>query len=402
MALVSISPGASKNPSSGHWFWFYRHLYDFQARRGRPGSVTLGPVAAECEHVIGVYRLPFSMRRLLRQFGSLFSDYVRLRAAIRCFPSTEGIIFQFYDGWVNELVFAALLAKRFPRSKFIYNLHWASEWSEIFAEGKHPNSYFGAAVLAVIRDMPENVAVTAETKRLASAVSGRLGRLIPAYPVFAAFEVGALRDWAHRDYDVVFFPQRSDEVVWSLAACRRLELFGFRAAISCREEAWLRGMSDLSDGEKFLPRQDDSSGGPDLFFGPLSTEDFRALLSGSRVVVLPYRDPYFVWGSSGKFNEAIACGAFPLAPEDTAIITQSPGDPDSHGYPAEDLDSFVEVVRHRLREGFDERLEPTTVDDLIALGDTKSELQGPRRSTFWILRLLFMLICAIRFAARRA
>jgi len=79
--------------------------------------------------------------------------------------------------------------------------------------------------------------------------------------------------------------------------------------------------------------------------------------------VLPYLKEYFKWGSSGKFNEAIALGAFPMVPDETAIATQSNLNPHIHQFSPEALEDTKEKIISRLAAGFPNDLNAIRYQD---------------------------------------
>ncbi|MEQ9086701.1 MAG: hypothetical protein RIE23_05785 [Pontimonas sp.] len=100
-----------------------------------------------------------------------------------------------------------------------------------------------------------------------------------------------------------------------------------------------------------------------VFHLPLPSEQYNEMMASHRVVILPYLKDYFRWGSSGKFNEAIALGTFPMVPDETAIASQSTVDPRIHHFPARSPDVSKRVIMARLAGGFPEGLKPVNFVD---------------------------------------
>jgi hypothetical protein len=400
MSLVSISSLSSSDPGKGHWYWFYRYLFDYQVGLGLVTGRTIGPTQASCEHVVGVLRLGRVNSRsfITWFFRNRYSNSVlrETRSALRAGAQS----FQFYDGSAADLLLAFRLALRYPEGTFLFNFHWPVEWLGVLQGRGLLERAFTFSVAMMLQGKPRNLALAAETKTFAEPLRGLLGIELENYPVFAAFDRPVFGDWTTRKWDVLIFPHRESEIPFSVDLLRSLEGKQLKVKIVVSEKIWTAGAAPGLD-----PRQPTSlASDRSPIFTPLPLERYVALLADSRVVVLPYSDAYFKWGSSGKFNDSIAAGAFPLVPEGSAMATQSSLTPDQHTFKALDVGAAARLISTRLNKGFDNQLQPIWVDDLLKLLDRASApASGVRHRAFLALRFarLTSVLLSFRYSLRR-
>ncbi|MDA7814860.1 hypothetical protein N8964_01375 [Pontimonas sp.] len=396
MTIVSISAGASDNPGSGHWYWLYKYLFQTQNARGDSNGVTLGPIKFASDHLVGVFKIRASTNRQFARWSLFARDYLVLTQSVKTLTRSGVSRFQFYDGWLIELLLALQLAQKFPHARYLYNFHFALEWVQVFEGRGKAQRFLRRSVIRALEKKPSNLILTAETQQLAQLLSADVTHEIHDYPVLAAFDIPITVDWGSRKHDVLIFPHASDELPFSISLLSLLKEAGLQSRIVCSERAWARSASVIADKLS----DDKISELPDPIYTPLAEGSYQELLSSSRIIILPYQDEYFRWGSSGKFNEAVAVGAFPFVPHTTAIATQSSAEPAIHFYPDNDPHEAVVKILKRLELGWDERLQPVTIDDLEKTFSAESTAIFAGRGELY-RRLLSLTLASVIYSTSR-
>jgi hypothetical protein len=273
-------------------------LFQTQSARGDENGVTLGPVESVSEHVVGVFRIRASINRQFARWSAAAaaaaaSDYRGLSQWVKKLIDSGVSNFQFYDGWLIELFFVLRLAKKFPHAKFLYNFHFALDWVEVFTGRSAARRFLRRSVLRALAEKSGNLILTAETRRLARLLAADVTHEILDYPVFAAFDLPVATDWDSRALDVLILPHTASEIPTSISLLLLLRESGLRIRIACNPGVWARGSAAVS--EKLSAGT--FAGLPDPIYAPLAEGRYRELLGSSRVIVLPYEDEYFQWGS---------------------------------------------------------------------------------------------------------
>lgn len=387
MAIVSISALASSDLDDGHFYWMYKSIREQSAAFSELAAVTIGPLASASEFSEGV--ITDDAPRFRFRVGPFFMVRHRWQRVIQRIVELHQAgygRFQFYDGGLPELFIALVLSKRLPQAQFVYNFHWATQWVEVCRAGRPSAAFLRSAIRRVLHNRPRNLIISAETKKLALLLEETFGVGFRAYPVFSALQITQQREWELRTYDVLVFPQRASEILHSLRLLERLRLSGLTVHIATKRVCWNEWFASAQHQTDLAILA--SSVSPTLT--PLERDDYLSLMENVKVVVLPYFDPYFEWGSSGKFNEAIAAGAFPFVPMNSAIASQSTLAGEHHHYPSDDLSLSAKKIINRLRLGSDSGLRAVTLSDLMQLFEPPSSPTGnpksaPSRAGLWAL-----------------
>lgn len=394
MSIVSISPHASNDPGSGHFYWMYRSIFE-QKKGFEPSSFVIGPARADCEHVIGV--LSDEARRYkfrVRPFFSYTHNWRKVESEVYRLLNLGAKSFQFYDGGLAELLIAFRFSWKCPNATFLYNFHWALEWVEILTTSRKDCQLLSAALRLALSLKPKNLILTAETKRLSALLESKRIRGVGVYPIWSPIRASPELTWDDRELDVLILPSNYShaELENSLEFTEALGRKSLVAKFATRRETWEEFLSERrvsSIGEHKLTAED-------AIFLPLPNKSYETLLKSARVVVLPYLDPYFMWGSSGKFSDAIACGAFPFVPDGTAIASQSTISPELHYLFLDNPSRNLDKISTRLESGFDHELSSPSLQDLSDLIGSGSRgslgrLRLPRTELafLWVASILF-------------
>ena len=380
--VCSFSNRATCNPADGHYYWMYKSLFDYQNQRGSSAGITFAPAGQLERHLQGILRAG-SLGNEFRVSPLSVARYPwrRINSAIENLLRTGLTHIQFYDGGLMELLVATELARRHSSVQFVYNFHWAEDWVGLLSARKNIARGLTQAIRDLIKALPPNLTLSAETKTLANFVAENLGGTIDVYPIASTISPKKPKKWADRDVDVLFLPQRASEIPDVVRLAAMLSNSGLTPRIVAKNNIVGQLGRELPEGS--------------VLVGPLNEDRYVDVLTSSRVVVLPYDKAYFEWGSSGKFNEAIACGAFPFAPHWTAIPSQSSGQPDNHRLTFEDLHQASRQIKQRLEQGFPTDLKAIFFEDFFEWLPTSTEVTGEKTasgstgSVIWLLAFLY-------------
>ena len=337
--VCSFSNRATCNPADGHYYWMYKSLFDYQNQRGSSAGITFAPAGQVDRHLQGILKAG-SLRNEFRVSPMAVAGYPRHRIN----PAIERLLrnglthIQFYDGGLMELLIATRLARRHSSLEVVFNFHWAEDWVRLLSSPNTIARRLARAIRALVGELPANLALSAETKTLGEFVAQKLAVPIDIYPIASTISPKNPRDWSVRNTDVLFLPQRVSEMATVVKLAALLTSFGLTTRVVAKNES-------VAQFGKDLPKSS-------LLVGPLKENQYIDTLSDARIVVLPYDKQYFQWGSSGKFNDAIICGAFPFAPEWTAIPSQSTGPPEYHQLDLDNLEDAAIRMVERLKLGF--------------------------------------------------
>lgn len=350
--VMSISVDASSDPNLGHYHWLYKAL-DEKQRGLVPGfPLNIGPVGEECDFLWGLLPQRRKRRFIVSPFALERSRLRRLKPALDLARDFGVTHVQFYDGDLVDFFEAILLAFSHRDRIIIYNFHWPLEWLELFRRTDLRGRIFSLVVRALVRDAPKNIYFSAETTKLSDHLQDILQIPVLTYPVMSAHGEIVGHVWNRRKIDLLLIPQNKAEIEFVASVADKAGRANLQVTILAKRE--------IQDDSLFRDSRNGRQGFT-VLRGPLDTEDYIRLLTNSKVVLLPYAKPYFTWGSSGKFSEAIAFGAFPFAPIDSAVCSQSPLGREMHGFEWNVEDTLRRVMA-RLDQGMPEKLNPVTFE----------------------------------------
>jgi len=376
--VASLSPYASNEKSNGHYYWMYQHIQESQ--NGTSGPLTVSQIGRTGPHLAPLLspRRP-SRRVYIGDWWSRNSDQRAITGWLRNEANNKVTHVQCYDGTVRDLLILDAVARDFPTVTFLFNFHWAIDWLDISSSSRLHRRLLRRQLRKLLQTAPTNLNFSAESSILASELGSRWGITISTYPVFTMQNTNKYPPWGGRKSDVLVIPQRNHELSISadIAEVLRSEGITVSVGLSKRLAATSNSRADLLDFDRSFDR---------VFHLPLSSEQYHEMLASHRIVILPYLKHYFRWGSSGKFNEAIALGTFPMVPDETAIASQSTLDPRIHHFPAGSPDESKRVIMARLAGGFPEGLKPVNFADfadwLRAFPENNPTVHGVREQPF--------------------
>lgn len=384
----ALSARASDDPSHGHYFWTYKSIHEEQARKGLGVPTVIGPKGTNAQFIEPFLSSEIS-RNEFRVSPSLpFSYELGRLSKLVSLRRLEGISHYFsYDGGLSDFLITYWLALRNPRVHFTFNFHWAEQWMSMLSSRRLSATLTRALLAQSLHNAPSNLRYSAETRPFAEELSSALGCEFSVFPIFSTIIPQKVRPWKRRSIDVLFLPQRRTEMDFVARASRALASSGVRVLTALKPDTWARWTGRQNSGGLGAPR-----------FLPLESKEYEELLLSSRVVVLPYDKPYFRWGSSGKFNEAIAHGCFPVVPQGTAISSQSSGKSSLHEFAYPEEHSLVRLVTQVLSTPPPEDLVPVLLNDFLKWFASIEISETPKPSPLQIVPswILFLAACFYR------
>ncbi len=360
----------------------YKAVHENQAKNGLGVPTVIGPEGEPAAFIMpffpgGLGRGEFNMSLATPARYRIRKLKMLLRKRI-----SQGLKDYFiYDGGLSDYWVSYWLAIELPEIQFTFNFHWADQWIGLIRSRK-PSAILTQKLLEKsIHQIPENLRLSAETKVFAKELSKKFDHEFAVFPIFSADAPRTVRSWKDREVDVLFLPQRRSELPFVFDAAKAMAAVGITTEVALKPETWARWVKPDSDLETMAP-----------LFLPLSKEKYAKLFSSSRIVVLPYDKPYFRWGSSGKFNEAIAHGCFPLVPKGSAISSQSSGPAKDHEFRYPCYKLLIKMVGKILASQTSVTLRPVIFEDFLEWMLSKNP-QGNKnnepikRATTWFLLL---------------
>lgn len=339
----------------GHYHWYYKFLFEKQVRTANRMAKTIGPTGITSDFVIPILESPKLRRFALSSSALIRFPWSKLERELRQLHSRGMSHLQIYDGDIFELALAWVISIRFPQLEVIYNFHWPLEWIELLTRRSLTASFARVALRYLLRKRPSNLALTGETKRLSNYLQAKLSTNMTTYPIISTFDFPKQHKWLSRARDILIMPQRHTEMRFVEGLVREATSRGLSSQIFVSPLVWEEAVGRGTCTPELFTK---------VIFSPLTQMEYKRLLRNSRVTVLPYDKEYFLWGSSGKFNEAISAGSFPFAPADSAICDQSSIESSEHGINW-DPKNALDRIESRLEEGFPSDLKPQTFDSLI-------------------------------------
>lgn len=383
--LASFSALASGSESSGHFHWLYRYLYEKQVDGGVSSGVTVGPMNEAASFVLPFFRKS-RVPKVRLSLGDFWGYNVRALPDLFARLVKSGVThLQFYDGGMADFLIACRAAELQPNITVIYNFHWATDWLAALTRKGPIGRTLARRLAAVIRDRPANLVLTAETAKFAQVLRDLLGSTFLTYPLISAFDSPPQRSWRSRGVDLLLIPQRRTELAFTMDLARLARDTGLTPRLLLSPQL----MIELSANYSFRPGEDAA-----FLTSPLPHADYVRLFSDARIVILPYDKPYFKWGSSGKFNDAITCGAFPFVPLGTAPSSQSGLPPELHELSL-DTQEAMDHIQQRLRLGMPAGLTAPDFSTLISWLRDRSTGRQPRFHWRWRAQIVFLTLVSL-------
>lgn len=309
--FVDISPWVKKSPTAGHVFTFHSHLLRQSSGVFRKGAI-FGPLEEASKEITPVFRDSYFGRGLgtLFQAVNMSEDLDR---AMRALDSLEGTkLLHFYEGGFRELTFLSRILSARDDCVAIFNFFASEPWIPLISK-QNPLSKLAIKIMSdMFISSAHLVAFTADTPKFAQYLSGVFHDSdINVYPLFSSLEPRPQTevDWKARPITYLFTPRTLMEQKLTV---RSIELLQDRVQSRIKIAIAARWTANFT--EKLLRSLSNKNIEIEVLSGPLSDEQYENLFFQTKVVVLPYLDKHYVYGSSGKTLDARNGGCWVVAP----------------------------------------------------------------------------------------
>lgn len=228
-----------------------------------------------------------------------FTGFQSLRSAILRNSVHQVVI---YDGAVFDFWLSLKLSKTFPTLSLVFNFHYAGDWAD-----RLNNPFFVSTLRnAIHRGPTRNITWLAESERLATLMSSKLDFEVGVWPMFSNLTELEKANSSSKKFDVLIPPLPQHMIGWDL-------LF-FESVVKIKPDLKVISQNhhrdaDLVDGLTSISSQ-------------LTKQDYVRVVSESRFTVLPYDSNFHKWGSSGRFEDAVALHTFAIVPTSTAMASR--------------------------------------------------------------------------------
>ena len=208
-----------------------------------------------------------------------------------------------YDGEINILRLCLKLAKNNPELTVIFNLQQAADIAHL----SQSRSFWARYFFSLLGELPPNVTLACESLKLSDHLLKNKNLAVAPIPVPTAFGEISQR-LSEKDIDVLFCPRNEFEFEWcSQVACDVRRLRGDSTCFGWQIRYGAADLTSLTQGDK-------------VFDYPLDDRGHLSMHLRARIVCLPYLDKDFhVWGSSGRYQDALLAMAVPLSPPSTSM-----------------------------------------------------------------------------------
>lgn len=217
----------------------------------------------------------------------------------------------FYDGDFFCFVWAWNFAIKPMKLRVHYNFHFADYWVSALGIGSK-DTLFAKNLRQLLKNSPDNFFLYAESTSLASKISKKLEINVTTFPVFSNSYKSIRNKFSKpgftKDIDLLI-TSVAESQDWIRNFLKELKVSvntNLRIVIQGEELGFL--LDETLIDFTFLPPN-------------LSEADYSEITARSRISILPYFSSFYKYGSSGRFEDALAASALPIVPPDTAMHT---------------------------------------------------------------------------------
>ncbi len=318
--IATLAPRLSDGLDEGHVYWFHSVLHQSFQGSSDAHHLTIGPTENAPSWSVGCLSVSAKQRDTMSHFPwiGMGRDVSNCERELNlAFDRRKPIHLHVYDGGFREFILVSRLLKRNPGWTSSFNFaNWLDPWDRFF----RPN---GVIKKFFVRNSSKRMFSDMRIRPYTEALS--LGATYPEphsrpkrYPLFSSLGTMGLEDGTSsssqsRDIDVIFFPETSEELGFSIDVLKGVRARSSREVRAAVQPRWgLRISSDLAS--------ELNENGVLIFQGNLSLKDYASMFLRSKVVVLPYRrTSHYRFQGSGRLLDAIVAGANLVTPSGTAL-----------------------------------------------------------------------------------
>jgi hypothetical protein len=305
MAIVTLAPLASGDPTKGHFYAFHQSFIA-EATLSGLDALIISEMNSQGHGFVPLLSQTYRPGRA--NFSRTSGDARRIIRHLESinFGQREAV-FHVFEGGPRELLLLAKLLKELPGSLGHFNFHWAHNFAKLLAR----KSLTRAALRSLVQQLDNRVSFSSESTRLSHLATGVLGVPFSKYPIYSTLNTVEIISWKIRSLDYLFAPTSKMELdeSWKMMVRLRRHSPDLKLGLFTKKEL-LAASGFREKIEQLDVRITDSF---------LDENGYRELIGNSRVLVLPYLSPLYVWGSSGRLADAALLGAKVLVPVNTAL-----------------------------------------------------------------------------------
>lgn len=312
--VLDISCKVKATPTAGHPFWFHKHLKKGFEEVGQT-LITVGAITESSDWILGCLKYPWEKRAFAGFF--LFvgcgHDSRKINRLIASDPEGARWILHFYEGGFREFVLLALVMAKNPTSGFYFNFNMTDPWHKFISPKARGlvNGMASAAFRFIFFRLRGMGTFSVETPFLQDLFKQTVNLELPIYRLFSTLDLQSSNcESKSFKYDVVFFPEGDVETELCLNALESVQKH--TPVIASVVPRW-----DYKPSIKL--RDQGTSLGAEFVEGILSQEKYASLYTAAKVAVFPYISEYYKISSSGRYIDALAGGASPIAPADSSL-----------------------------------------------------------------------------------
>lgn len=206
-----------------------------------------------------------------------------------------------YDGALFDLLLTLELSRLLPDTYFYFNFHYAHSWANLVR-----NRTFASKLSRIMSRHQGKVFWLAESKKLSEHLSKLTGQTITEFPVFSNLTREDMEIEAPKDIDILLPPASRFGENWNVK---------FLEALATLDTP-VRIVAQGPESEPQLPLS------VTYVSGHLKTSEYLSLMRRSKFTVLPYVSDFHEWGSSGRFEDAVALNCLPLVSQTSGMSSR--------------------------------------------------------------------------------
>ena len=304
--MIFVAPRATEEFLPSHFYAFYSRLFSIGEFEGKKISIVSSSRGSNSVDKCN-YKYILTSRYTKDNFSgpknldSFKSDQKKIFEL--CNSNSE---IHFYDGNFRE--FLLLFRCHLEESTFFssFNFQNANEWLSLLKSEKIIARIMRYLMKKSIQNF-SNTKFYAESSNLSDVVNNVLEIQSTAFPVVTNLPRVTVEK-VNR-FDVLFMPQSQDEFTKCFEMARKLKTdFNFSfLKIAIRVSSQL-DVSTSNNSEQIV-----------VIDAELNLDDYIELLTGTKVVVLPYFQNFYRWGSSGKYLDSIYLKCVTIVPDSSRM-----------------------------------------------------------------------------------
>jgi hypothetical protein len=315
LTFIDVSAFVEGAPGKGHPFSFHSKLVD-AADLSFSNSFVFGPVQEASGVVFPIFTRKFFDRGLGNFFQKIEmnQDIERANAKLDDIPGFK--VLHFFEGGLRDLTFLAELLSQRRDIVAVFNFFSLEPWQQILTSKFPGSKHVRRRLRELITELSKSVAFTCDSARMQTLYAEHLElKEITVYPLFSSVRPTAKTDpdWSKRKYSFLFTPRTRREQRLVIKALGLLAASDSQVQCVAIAPRWKANFNP-----KKIRNLRTSGINAEIVKGPLSHNEYGELFHQSKVVVLPYLDKHYIFGSSGKVLDSRMANSLTVAPINTS------------------------------------------------------------------------------------